>query len=166
MRKGEHVHFMGIGGSGLAATSLIAKAYGFRVSGCDLSPSSYYTDALLREGIRPQRGHDAKHLEGIDILAVSPAIFDINPNHPEVVEAKKRGILMTWQEFMGKYLQKGKFVIAVAGTHGKSTTTALMGLALTAGGLDPTVEVGALVPTWRSNFRVGDSKYFICEADQ
>lgn len=73
---------------------------------------------------------------------------------------------MTWQEFMGRYLHKDKFVICVAGTHGKSTTTALAGLLLEAAGLDPTVEIGANVPSWNSNVCVGKSKYFISEADE
>lgn len=153
----------------MAGVALLAKAAGFEVSGCDLSSSSYYTGALLKEGIKPKVGHDINHLQDIDyidFLLVSPAIFDVNPDHPEVVEAKKRGILMTWQEFMGRHLQKEKLVIAVAGTHGKSTTTALAGWVLEEAGFDPTVEVGALVLRWGSTVRVGKSKYFICEADE
>lgn len=160
------VHFMGIGGSGMAGVALLAKAAGFEVSGCDLSSSSYYRKFLLKEGIKPQLGHAVSHLQGINLLAVSPAIFAVNPDHPEVIEAKKRRILVTWQEFMGKYLQKDKFVIAVAGTHGKSTTTALTGWVLQEAGFDPTVELGAIVPSWDSTIRVGKSKYFVCEADE
>lgn len=144
------VHFMGIGGSGVSAAAAIAKAWGFKVSGCDLK-----TD-----------GHDVSHLEGIDILAVTPAVFFQSAQHPELVEGKKRNIVMTWQEFMGKYLHNDKQLICVAGAHGKSTTTALAGLLLEAAGLDPTVEVGATVPAWQANFRIGQGKYFVSEADE
>lgn len=145
-----HVHFMGIGGSGVSGVAQIARAYGYEVSGCDLKTG----------------GHDAKHLEGVDILAVTPAVFFQSSQHSELQTAKQKNILMTWQEFMSKYLHKNKFVICVAGTHGKSTITAMVGQLLEKAGLDPTVEVGATVPVWHSNVRVGQSKYFISEADE
>lgn len=161
--KKKHIHFMGIGGSAMAGVAVLAKKAGFKVSGCDLTPETYYTKFLKKEKITPFLGHSKKHLKGVDILAISPAVFDLNNNHPEVIEAKN---LMTWQKFMGKYLQKNKFVIAIAGTHGKSTTTALTGLVLEEAGLDPTVEVGAIVPEWKKTIRVGKSKFFVCEADE
>jgi UDP-N-acetylmuramate--alanine ligase len=157
---------MGIGGSGMAPIAVIAKKSGFDVTGCDCNETSYYSEALSDSGIDIKIGHNCEHLEGVDILAVTPAVFDINPNHPELVEARKRNILMTWQEFMGKYLQKDKFLVAVAGTHGKSTTTVLMGLALEAGGFDPIVEAGTIYKPWGGGFRLAESKYFICEADE
>lgn len=135
---------MGIGGSGMAVVAEIARAYGFDVSGCDLKTG----------------GHDVSHLEGIDILAVTPAVYFQSAQHPELVEGNRRGITMTWQEFMGKYLHKDKFVICVAGTHGKSTTTAMVGKLLETAKLDPTVELGA------SGSRVGKSNYFVSEADE
>ena len=166
MDRKLHVHFMGIGGSGMAPIAVIAKQSGFEVSGCDYSDSSYYSDALRDSEIDIQIGHHRDHLEGVDILAITPAILDINPDHPELVEGRKRNIVMTWQEFMGKYLQKDKYVIAVAGTHGKSTTTVLMGLTAQAGGLDPIVEAGTIYRPWGGGFRISESDYFICEADE
>jgi len=166
MEKKLHVHFMGIGGSGMAPIAVISKKSGFEVSGCDCNETSYYSDALRESGIDIKLGHSSEHLEGVDILAVTPAVFDINPNHPEIIEGKKRNILMTWQEFMGKYLQQDKYVVAVAGTHGKSTTTVLTGLALEAGGLDPIVEAGTIYRPWGGGFRLAESKYFVCEADE
>ncbi len=166
MDKKFHVHFMGIGGSGMAPIAVIAKKTGFEVTGCDSSASSYYTEALQECGIDIEIGHSCEHLKGADLLAVTPAVFDINPDHPELLEGRKRNIVMTWQEFMGKYLQKDKFVIAIAGTHGKSTTTVLMGLALEAGGLDPIVEAGTIYRPWGGGFRLSDSKYIVCEADE
>lgn len=135
---------MGIGGSGMAVVAEIAKAYGFKVSGCDLK----------------LQGHNPDHLQNVDILCVTPAIFFQNNNHPEVELARQKNILITWQEFMGKYLHKDKFVICVAGTHGKSTTTAMVGELLTQSKLDPTIELGA------SGHRIGKSKYFVTEADE
>jgi UDP-N-acetylmuramate--alanine ligase len=166
MDKKLHVHFMGIGGSGMAPIAVIAKKSGFEVSGCDFNEPSYYCDALRESNIDIKIGHSSEHLEGVDILAVTPAVFDINPDHPEIVEGRDRNILMTWQEFMGKYLHKDKFLIGVSGTHGKSTTTILMGLALEAGGLDPIVEAGTIYKPWGGGFRLSDSKYFVCEADE
>lgn len=128
----------------MSVVSEIARASGFQVSGCDLKTG----------------GHDVSHLEGIDILAVTPAVFFQSAQHPELVEGQKKGIAMTWQEFMGKYLHRDKFVICIAGTHGKSTTTAMVGQVLQASGLDPTVELGA------SGHRIGKSKYFVSEADE
>lgn len=162
----KHVHFMGIGGSALAGVAILAQQAGFRVSGCDLEKKTYYMASLKKAGIEPLVGHHADHLLGVDLLAVSPAVLALNPKHPEVIEAKKKGILLTWQEFVGQYLQKGKEVLAVAGAHGKSTTTAMLGLVFEAAGLDPSVMVGGVVPAWESTARPGHSKYFICEADE
>lgn len=166
MTKGIKIHFMGICGSGAAPIAIIAKNMGFDVTGCDLKVSGYYSDILIDNGIEILEGHDLKHLEDIDILAISPAILDISPDHPEIVEAKKRGILMTWQEFSAKYIQNEKFVISIAGTHGKSTTTILTGLVLENGGLDPIVEAGTTCKRWGGGYRLGKSKYFVCEADE
>lgn len=160
------VHFMGICGSGAAPIAIIAKNMGFDVSGCDLNISGYYKDALLQNNIDILKGHDSSHIQDIDILAISPAILDISPDHSEILEAKRRGILMTWQEFSAKYVQNEKFVVSIAGTHGKSTTTILMGLVLENGGLDPIVEAGTTFKNWGGGYRLGKSDYFVCEADE
>lgn len=179
------VHFLGIGGSGASAVASIASSLGFEVTGCDLNPQSEFTTDFSEEKLF--KGHSETHLkpqnvilekagittqadgEGslIDILAVTPAILSKDPNNPELLEAKKLGVkIMTWQEFMGEFLEKDKFVIAVCGTHGKSTTTAMIGLMLEEAGLDPTVELGAVVPKWGKNYRIGKSRYFVTEADE
>jgi UDP-N-acetylmuramate--alanine ligase len=164
--KKIHVHFLGIGGSGMTAVAVLAQAAGFKVSGCDLTPTTYYSKILAQRGIEVKSGHAAEHLEGVDWLVVTPAVFDLNADHEEVRAGQDRRIIMTWQEFMGKYLQTDKFVVSIAGAHGKSTTTAMMGLVLEAAGLDPCVELGAIVKQWGKNVRVGASKYFVCEADE
>lgn len=162
----KHVHFLGINGSGASAIAHITRESGFKITGCadkDLH-NKFTTDfenSVLKEG------HSPGHLQGVDILAITPAVLMYDPNNPELKAAKERGIeVLTWQEFMGKYLEKDKFVIAVCGAHGKSTTTAMIGKLLEDAGFDPTVELGAIVPNWDANFRVGKSKYFVTEADE
>ena len=157
---------MGIGGSGLAGIAQIAKAYGFQVTGCDIAAETSYLKKVTDAGIPVFLGHDPAHLKKTEILAVSPAIFYQNDDHPETALGRKRKILMKWQEFMGTYLHRGKFVICIAGTHGKSTTTALAGHLLETADLDPTVEIGATDPIWHNNVRIGKSPYFISEADE
>jgi UDP-N-acetylmuramate--alanine ligase len=157
---------MGIAGSGICAAALIAQAQGYQISGCDLEPKTYYAGQLKKKKIKIAAGHSRQHLKGVDLLVVTPAILKVNSQHPEIMEAKKKMPVMTWQELMGRYLQKNKLVVCVAGTHGKGTTTALAGLVLEKAGLDPTVEVGGLVHEWQANARIGKSKYFVCEADE
>lgn len=159
------VHFLGIAGSGQSAIAQIAASEGFEVSGCDSEVDNEFTKNFDPKILH--QGHSADHLKDVDILSVTPAIFSADPQNPELKVAKEKNIpILTWQEFLGKYLLKNKFVIAVCGTHGKSTTTAMIGRLLEDAGLDPTVELGALVQRWEANFRIGKSKYFICEADE
>ena len=165
MSKNLKVHFLGIGGSGASAVAHIAQARGFEVTGCDEKPNNEFTSDFSSNQLL--EGHSPEHLKNINILAVTPAIFSADPNNEELKAAKERGIeVLTWQEFMGKYLEKDEFVIAVCGTHGKSTTTAMVGQLLEDGGLDPTVELGAIVPKWGANYRIGKSGYFVTEADE
>lgn len=170
----KRVHFLGINGSGASAVAAIAQAQGFEVSGCaDKDVNNEFTKdfdpSILFDGHSPN--HLGLHLEGantnIDILAYTPAILSWDPDNPELKAAKEMGVeVLTWQEFMGKYLEKDKFVIAVCGTHGKSTVTAMAGKLLEDASLDPTVELGAVVPSWGKNYRIGKSKYFVTEADE
>lgn len=150
----------------MSAAAKIAAAQGFEVSGCDLQTDTPYLSKLQYLGSQIFHGHDVKHLDGVDVLAVTPAVFFQSAQHPELIEGKKLGIVMTWQQFMGQYLHKGRQVVAVAGAHGKSTTTAMAGLLLEAAGFDPIVEVGATVPVWHSNVRIGRGDYFVSEADE
>lgn len=157
------IHFMGIGGSGISGVARIAKEQGFEVSGCDLEESPI-THRLRKEGIPVELGHSASHLKKTDLLVHTPAVFYQSETHPEY---KKAEASMIWEEFMAKYLQKDKYVIAVAGTHGKGTTTAMLSWILEQAGLDPTCEIGANLLDWdRKNYRIGKSKYFVCEADE
>ncbi len=155
------VHFLGIGGSGASAVAALAQAQGFEVTGCDLEPHTEFTTGFKKNQLK--RGHDPKHLEAVDILAVTPAIYSLDPDNPELKLAQK---VMTWQQFLGEYLTKGKFVIAVGGTHGKTTTTAMIAQILEDAKLDPTVELGATNPKWKANYRIGHGKYLVVEADE
>ncbi len=160
----KKIHIMGIGGAGASAAAGIAKEYGYEVSGCDLNSQSSY---LKNSKLAVNKGHDVSHLHNIGMLIVSPAVVKNDPRSEELLEAKKQNIpILTWQEFQGNFLQKGKFVISVAGAFGKSTTTAMVSQVLTDGGLDPTCEVGATVIDWGKNYRVGRSKYYVNEADE
>lgn len=169
----KYIHFLGIGGSGASAAAAIAEAQGFEITGCDLQPDNEFTTGFDKQKIFS--GHDPKHLAcnlpgcntNIDILAVTPAIFSLDANNPELLEAKKKNIpILTWQQFVGQVLTKDKFVIAVAGTHGKSTTTAMIADILEDANLDPTVLFGAIHPKWKANFRIGKGGYFVIEADE
>ena len=167
MNRPLHVHFMGILGSGCASVAIVAVQAGFRVSGCDQNRESYYAEKLESLGVEISTGHDPRHLDdSVDVVAVSPAIFDVSPDNEELLEAQRRGILMTWQQFMGEYLQKNRRVIAVSGTHGKTTTTFMTSEILIAGGLDPSVVGGSVYHAWSSGGRYGSSDLFLCEADE
>lgn len=146
----KKIHFMGIGGSGVSGVAFLAEKMGYEVTGCDLETG----------------GHDVNHLKNTDLLVVTPAVFYQSAKHPELVEAQKRGIVITWQEFLGKYLQKDKKVICVAGTHGKSTTTAMAGKLLEDAGFDPLVTLGANYKDWKGGSRFGKGDYFVTEADE
>ena len=167
---GKRVHFLGIGGSGASAAAAIAEAQGFEVNGCDLEPQNEFTTQFTSNQLI--KGHDPKHLENVDILATTPAIFSLDLNNPELLEAKKLGVpVITWQQFVGEYLTTEKFVIAVCGTHGKTTTTAMIAQILEDAKLDPTVLLGAIHPKWGANYRLArqntsDRKYFVIEADE
>ncbi len=160
------IHFMGIGGSGMSAVAQIAKSRGYQVTGCDQSADTPYIDKVKNAGIQVYSGHSPDHLKDIDLLCVTPAVFYQSGNHPEFTSAKSSLNVLSWQDFMGAYLHQNKFLICIAGTHGKSTTTALAGLLLESAGFDPTVEVGATVREWHNNVRIGQAKYFISEADE
>ncbi len=171
------VHFLGIGGSGASAAAALAQAQGFEVTGCDLEVNNEFTTIFQPNQLF--NGHNPKHLAklpgvsigfhpwGVQILAVTPAIFSLDPNNPELLEAKRNNIpVMTWQQFVGKYLTKEEFVIAICGTHGKTTTTAMIAQVLEDANLNPTVLLGAIHPKWNANYRVGKGKYFVVEADE
>ena len=163
--KRMRLHFMGIGGQGISAVAQMALQAGTSVSGCDQA-SSATTKMLKRLGIPLEIGHSPEHLEQADALIYVPAAVAYNPNNPELLAARERGlVVMTWQEMLGQWLE-GYCLLSVSGVHGKGTTTAMLALALLDAGLDPTCEIGAVVPRFGANYRIGQSSYFVNEADE
>lgn len=150
----------------MSAVAMIARQQGYKVSGCDLLESTPYLDKVKKLKIPVCVGHNSRHLEGVDVLAVTPATFFQSKKHPEFLLGKKLNKLMTWQEFLGSYLHRNKQVICIAGTHGKSTTTAMAGLLFESANRDPNVVIGATVKKWNANYRTGKSKIFITEGDE
>ncbi|QBD81192.1 UDP-N-acetylmuramate--L-alanine ligase [Ktedonosporobacter rubrisoli] len=163
--KKTHLHFMGIGGQGISAVAQMAQLNGARVSGCDQRASAT-TQAIERAGIPVQIGHSAEHLADVDMLVVSPAVAALDKQNPELLAAQQSGIqVITWQELLGELMQN-KCLLSVCGVHGKGTTTAMLSLMLVDAGLDPTCEIGGVVPRFGANYRLGTSQYFVNEADE
>lgn len=158
---------MGIAGSGAAGAALLTARAGAIVSGCDADGASPYTPPLEAAGIRWSTGHDPAHLTAIDRLAITPALR-VHPDVAELRAAHDAGLpVVPWQALLGELMaDPAKIGLAVAGTHGKSTTTALLGHLLVEAGLDPTVEVGAYVAAWGANVRPGNGAAFLVEADE
>jgi UDP-N-acetylmuramate--alanine ligase len=167
VERGERIHVIGIAGSGAAGTALLLHHAGAIVDGCDLDVPSPYTLPLDAARIAYLAGHDPGHLVGIDRVAVSPAIHAVS-DHAELASARARGIpVVTWQHLLGELQSApGHLGLAVTGTHGKSTTTALLGHLLITAGLDPTVEAGAFVAAWGASVRPGGGVPFLVEADE
>ncbi|HEU5199647.1 MAG TPA: UDP-N-acetylmuramate--L-alanine ligase [Ktedonobacterales bacterium] len=167
IQRKRHIHFLGIGGHGCSAVAQLAKALGEEVSGCErVLGDSEATRLVQAAGIDVVEGHSPNHLAGIDLLVHVPAALVFDPNNPEVQAAAERGIrVITWQELLGEYMQSA-LGISIAGSHGKGTTTTMISLILVDAGLDPTCEIGAVVPRFHSNFRLGQSRYFVNEADE
>src|SRR2546427_4572837 len=155
------VHFMGIGGAGMSALATVAKGRGVRVTGCDTDPSGAADLAAL--GVEVWQGHDPRHLEGVRAVVVTAAV---GQDHPELKRARELGIpVVRRADALGQAVAGGT-VVAVAGTHGKTTTTVMGTEALTAAGRNPTGLVGGRVAGWGGNARVGSPDLSVVEADE
>jgi len=157
----EKVHLMGVCGSGMSALALWYAKLGREVTGCDRDPGQGCS-ALSAAGIQILAGHDPSHVEGVDRVVFSAAL---PLSHPELVRAAALGIPMLRRSEALEELTSGAVLIAVAGAHGKSTTTAMTGWILQEAGLDPTVMVGASIPGWTGGFRAG-GLITVVEADE
>lgn len=157
----KRIHMVGIGGIGMSALAQLYAAAGVEVSGSDREESPT-TQMLESKGIPVAIGADAANVPAdARSLVYSDAVA---AEHPERAAAQARGLeQMSYFEALGE-VSRGKRVIAVSGTHGKTTTTAMIGKVLEDGGADPTVVVGSIVPQWGSNFRAGNSDLFVVEA--
>lgn len=159
----KQVHFVGIGGYGMSALALILLQKGYRVSGSDLKETPL-TDALTKQGASVMIGHHAENLgSAVDMVIYSTAIAGGNP---ELDEAARRGLPLWHRSELLAALLNSAHGIAIAGAHGKTTTTAMVALLLEAGGLDPTAVIGGVFPAFASNARLGEGPYLVAEADE
>jgi UDP-N-acetylmuramate--alanine ligase len=162
LRGLQHIHLIGIGGAGLSAIATVLLEQGYTVSGSDLQDSPT-RERLARLGATVHIGHAAANLGSADLVIVSSAVPEDNP---EVEEAHRRGIPVTKRaEWLGQ-MMAGKRGVAVAGTHGKTTTTAMIALILRDAGLSPTFIVGGDIPQLGTNASAGQGNVFVIEADE
>src|SRR6516162_7722232 len=160
--KIQRVHFVGIGGIGMSGIAEVLLTLGFRVSGSDLKHSPV-TERLSELGAIIFEGHRAENITGSEVVVASSAISRANP---EVAAAHANHIPVIPRAEMLAELMRLMYGIAIAGMHGKTTTTSMVAAVLAAGGLDPTVVIGGRVDAMGSNARLGKSQYFVAEADE
>jgi UDP-N-acetylmuramate--alanine ligase len=160
--KIQRVHFVGIGGIGMSGIAEVLLTLGYKVSGSDLR-SSAVTERLGKLGAIVYEGHAPENVEGAEVVVTSSAV---SRGNPEVAEAHRRHIPVIQRAEMLAELMRLKYGVAVAGMHGKTTTTSMIAAVLSAGDLDPTVVVGGRVDALGSNARYGRSQYMVAEADE
>ncbi|MDE8702515.1 UDP-N-acetylmuramate--L-alanine ligase [Adlercreutzia equolifaciens] len=159
----DRLHFIGVGGVGMSGIARVAHDQGMAVSGSDLKESRY-TKQLRDAGLTIFIGQDASHIpEGDPLVVVSTAILD---NNPELIEAKRRGLTIVHRAQMLARLGCGLDTLAVAGTHGKTTTSSMLASTLDAMGLDPTFLIGGIVRAYGTNAHSGTGRYYVVEADE
>src|SRR5881397_1160801 len=159
------IHFMGIAGAGMSALAILARHRGVAITGCDSDTSGTGTDDLIALGVPVWRGHDPSHVEGARAVVVTAAV---PREHPELARARALGLpVVRRADALGELVAGGKEgVVAVAGTHGKTTTTVMVTEALTAAGRNPTGLAGGRVAAWGGNARIGGDELFVVEADE
>ncbi|MGB7540875.1 MAG: UDP-N-acetylmuramate--L-alanine ligase [Burkholderiales bacterium] len=160
--KVKRIHFVGIGGSGMSGIAEVLINLGYQVSGSDLAANAA-TERLAGLGAKVVLGHSAQNVVSADAVVVSSAV---KPDNPEVVAARARRIPVVPRALMLAELMRFKQGIAVAGTHGKTTTTSLIASVLAEGGLDPTFVIGGRLTSAASNARLGAGEFIVVEADE
>jgi UDP-N-acetylmuramate--alanine ligase len=158
----KHIHFVGIGGSGMSGIAEVLLTLGYRVSGSDTATNAA-TRRLAQLGASVAQGHGAAHIDGADAVVVSTAV---SPSNPEVIAARAQRIPVVPRAVMLAELMRLKQGIAIAGTHGKTTTTSLVASVLAAGGLDPTFVIGGRLNSAGAHARLGGGEYIVVEADE
>ena len=162
-RRIQHVHFVGIGGIGMSGIAEVLVNLGFRVSGSDLKHSSV-TDRLQQMGIEFTEGHAADNVGDAHVVVRSTAVRDDNP---EITEAQRRSIpVIPRAEMLAELMRLKPHTVAVAGSHGKTTTTSMVATVLGHADLDPTIVVGGVVGAFGSNAHLGTSDLMVVEADE
>src|SRR5574342_423681 len=159
------IHFMGIAGAGMSALAMIARHRGVAITGCDSDTSGGGADDLTALGVPVWRGHDPSHVEAARAVVVTAAV---PRDHPELEKARALGLAVVRRaDALGELVAGGREgLVAVAGTHGKTTTTVMVTEALTAAGRNPTGLAGGRVATWGGNARVGGHTLYVVEADE
>src|SRR6202171_1286784 len=160
--KNQRIHVVGIGGVGTSGIAEVLLNLGYKISGSDLKDSAV-TQRLAALGATTFEGHAASNIAGADVVVTSSAI---PADNAEIVEARRLHIPVIQRAEMLAELMRLKYGIAIAGMHGKTTTTSMVAAVLAAGGLDPTVVVGGRVDALGSNARIGKSEYMVAEADE
>ena len=162
LRNEMHIHLVGIGGSGISAIARVLMGRGFVVSGSDMQANAL-TAVLAAKGATIYQGHRAENIAGADALVISSAVPNDNP---EVAAARAQGIPVLKRADLLGHLMADKIGVAVAGSHGKTTTTGMIAQILLQAELDPTVIVGGTLPSIEGNGRYGQGDYFVIEADE
>src|SRR5512140_1652082 len=160
--KIQRIHFVGIGGIGMSGIAEVLLNLGYKVSGSDLR-SSDTTERLASLGGEIFIGHAAENLKSVDVVVTSTAVNDDNP---EVVEAKAAMIPVIPRAEMLAELMRMKYGIAIAGTHGKTTTTSMVATVLSHAGIDPTIVIGGKLNTLGTNAKLGQGQFLVAEADE
>ena len=158
----KHIHFVGIGGSGMSGIAEVLSNLGYEISGSDLADNAT-TRRLAALGIKTYVGHAAGHVTGADAVVTSTAVQSDNP---EVIRAREMKIPIVPRALMLAELMRLKQGIAIAGTHGKTTTTSLVASVLAEAGLDPTFVIGGRLNSAGANARLGSGDHIVVEADE
>jgi UDP-N-acetylmuramate--alanine ligase len=162
LRKTKHLHFVGIGGIGMSGIAEVLANLGYTVSGSDLA-SSETTRRLEECGCRVHVGHSAENIDEADVVVISSAVKSDNP---EVVAARREAIPVIPRATMLNELMRMKYGIAVAGSHGKTTTTSMVAVIMAEANLDPTIVIGGILDSLGTNARLGEGDYLVAEADE
>jgi UDP-N-acetylmuramate--alanine ligase len=159
--KVKNIHFVGIGGSGMSGIAEVLLNLGYTISGSDLG-SNAATRRLIEFGAKVTLGHAAENIANADAIVTSTAVKEDNP---EVIAAREKHIPIVPRAVMLAELMRLKRGIAIAGTHGKTTTTSLVASVLAEGGLDPTFVIGGLLNSAGANAKLGTGEFIVAEAD-
>ncbi|NNF45705.1 MAG: UDP-N-acetylmuramate--L-alanine ligase, partial [Desulfofustis sp.] len=161
--KTKHIHFVGIGGIGMSGIAELLANLGYQVSGSDLRRSKI-TDRLSALGCKVLEGHDSKWIEGAEVIVASSAITEDNP---EILAARENGIPVVMRaEMLAELMRLQKYGIAIAGSHGKTSTTSMVSWIMAEAGLDPTMVVGGKVDCMGGNAKLGEGEFLVAEADE